>query len=105
MIFLIAKIHLNFLIVKDFCTNQKVYYKKKNYNHYHGNKNKNEYINKKRNINPDFIQLISIINGKSILNTNTNFNNKMKLENYSHQKINLISHIHSMNKGKVKKTI
>ena len=81
--------------------------KKKNYNNYRGNKNKNEYINKKRNINPDFTQLTSLINGQNILNTNTNtnFNSKMKSENYSYQNINLISGTHSMSKGKVKKTI
>ena len=81
--------------------------KKKNHNNYRGNKNKNEYINKKRNINPDFTQLTSLINGQNILNTNTNtnFNSKMKSENYSYQNINLISGTHSMSKGKVKKTI
>ena len=81
--------------------------KKKNYNNYRGSKNKNEYINKKRNNNPDFTQLTSLINGQNILNTNTNmnFNNKMKLENSSCQNINLLNRTHSMSKGKAKKSI
>ena len=81
--------------------------KKKNYNNYRGNKNKNEYINKKRNNNADFTQLTSLINGQNILNTNTNtnINNKMKSENNSYQNINLISRTHSISKGKVKKSL
>ena len=81
--------------------------KKKNYNNYRGNKNKNEYINKKRNNNPDFTQLTSLINGQNILNTNTNANfcNKMKSENSSYQNINLMSHTHSLSKGKAKRSL
>ena len=79
--------------------------KKKNYNNYRSNKNKNEYINKKRNNNPDFTQLTSLINGQNILNTNSNFNNKMKSENNSYQNINLMSRTHSLSKGKSRRNI
>jgi len=77
--------------------------KKKNYNNYRCNKNKNIYINKKRNNNHEFTQLTSLINCINILNTNAN--NKIKTDNNSNLNINIINNTYSISKGNTKRCI
>jgi hypothetical protein len=83
--------------------------KKKNYSNYRNSKNKNAYLNKKRNYIHDFSQLTSLFNCINILNSNTNSNtnanNKTKLENNSEQNINSINNKYSVSKGNSKRYI
>ena len=83
--------------------------KKKNYSNYRNNKNKNAYLNKKRNYIHDFSQLTSLFNCINILNSNTNSNtnanNKTKLENSSDPNINSINNKYSVSKGNSKRYI
>jgi RNA polymerase II subunit A small phosphatase-like protein len=74
---------------------------KKKYNNYRGNKNKNLYINKKRNNNHEYTQLTSLFNCLNILNTNAN--NKTKTDINSN--INLITNTYSLSKGNTKRCI
>ena len=84
--------------------------KKRNYTNYRNNKNKNTYINKKRNYIHDFSQLTSLFNCMNILNSNLNANSninskQIKLDNNSEQNINSANNKYSVSKGNSKRYI